>query len=46
VELGPAGEADIHRENGRTKPMHSTPDPDARLFKKAKGHEARLDYVR
>src|SRR5262249_54877975 len=31
--------------NERTRPMHRRPTPDARLFKKSKGSEAKLSYL-
>src|ERR1700675_596911 len=42
---GPGGEVDFHREKRKNQTHGSTTDPDARLFKKSKGSEAKLGYL-
>src|ERR1700682_1064080 len=42
---GPAGEVDFHGEKRKNQTHASTTDPDARLFKKSKGSEAKLGYM-
>src|SRR5579872_1510542 len=42
---GPGGEVDFHGEKRKNQTHGSTTDPDARLFKKSKGSEARLGYL-
>jgi transposase len=42
---GPAGEADFHGEKRKNQTHASTTDPDARLFRKSKGSEAKLNYM-
>ena len=45
---GPASGAasgDFHRDRRRNATHRSTTDPDARLYKKARGHEATLAYL-
>jgi transposase len=42
---GPGGEVDFHREKRKNQTHESTTDPDARLFKKSKGSEAKLGYL-
>src|SRR5713101_3484552 len=42
---GPAGEVDFHGEKRKNETHASTTDPDARLFKKSKGSEAKLNYM-
>ncbi len=39
---GPGGEVDFHGEKRKNQTHESTTDPDARLFKKSKGSEAKL----
>ena len=39
------GEVDFHGEQRRNQTHESTSDPDARLFKKSKGSEAKLSYL-
>src|SRR3984957_5536769 len=40
---GPGGEVDFHGEKRTNQTHASTTDPDARLFKKSKGSEAKLN---
>jgi len=42
---GPGGEVDFHGERRSNETHRSTTDPDARLYKKSKGAEARLCYL-
>src|SRR6266513_3377525 len=42
---GRNGERDFHGEKRRNQTHASTTDPDARLFKKSKGSEAKLGYL-
>ena len=42
---GPGGEVDFHKEKRKNQTHESTTDPDARLFKKSKGSEAKLGYL-
>ena len=42
---GPGGEVDFHKEQRTNQTHESTTDPDARLFKKSKGSEAKLGYL-
>ena len=42
---GPGGEVDFHREKRKNQTHGSTTDPDARLFRKSKGSEAKLGYL-
>jgi hypothetical protein len=42
---GPGGEVDVHKEKRTNQTHESTTDPDARLFKKSKGSEAKLGYL-
>ena len=42
---GPAGEVDFHGEKRKNQTHASTTDPDARLFRKSKGSEAKLSYL-
>src|SRR5207245_10725623 len=42
---GPGGEVDFHGEKRKNQTHGSTTDPDARLFKKSKGSEAKLGYL-
>src|ERR1700719_1546912 len=42
---GPGGEVDFHGEKRTNQTHESTTDPDARLFKKSKGSEAKLGYL-
>jgi transposase len=42
---GPAGEVDFHGEKRKNQTHASTTDPDARLFRKSKGSEAKLNYM-
>lgn len=42
---GPGGEVDFHGEKRKNQTHGSTTDPDARLFKKSRGSEARLGYL-
>ena len=42
---GPAGEVDFHGEKRKNQTHGSTTDPDARLFRKSKGSEAKLNYM-
>ena len=42
---GPGGEVDFHGEKRKNQTHESTTDPDARLFKKSKGSEAKLGYL-
>jgi Transposase DDE domain len=42
---GPGGEADFHGEKRKNQTHESTTDPEARLFKKSKGSEAKLGYL-
>jgi hypothetical protein len=44
-KLPPGGEVDFHREKRKNQTHASTTDPDARLFKKSKGSEAKLNYM-
>jgi transposase len=39
------GEVDFHGEKRRNQTHKSTSDPDARLYKKSKGSEAKLSYL-
>src|SRR6266849_1694663 len=39
------GEVDFHGEKRKNQTHESTTDPDARLFKKSKGSEAKLGYL-
>src|SRR5258706_7874151 len=41
---GPGGEVDFHKEKRKKQTNESTTDPDARMFKKSKGSEAKLGY--
>src|SRR5207249_1789874 len=42
---GAGGEVDFHGEKRKNQTHRSTTDPDARLFKKSKGSEAKLGYL-
>ena len=42
---GAGGEVDFHREKRNNKTHESTTDPDARLFRKSQGSEAKLSYL-
>ena len=42
---GPGGEVDFHGEKRNNKTHESTTDPDARLFRKSQGSEAKLSYL-
>ena len=42
---GPGGAVDFHGEKRKNQTHASTTDPDARLFKKSKGSEAKLNYM-
>src|SRR5436190_2496972 len=42
---GAGGEVDFHGEKRKNQTHVSTTDPDARLFKKSKGSEAKLGYL-
>ena len=42
---GPGGEVDFHKEKRKNQTHESSTDPDARLFKKSKGSEAKLGYL-
>jgi transposase len=42
---GPAGEVDFHGEKRKNQTHASTTDPDARLFRKSTGSEAKLNYM-
>jgi len=42
---GPGGEVDFHGEKRKNQTHESTTDPEARLFKKSKGSEAKLGYL-
>ena len=45
---GPSGngrEVDFHGEKRSNETHHSTTDPDARLYKKSKGSEAKMSYL-
>jgi DDE family transposase len=42
---GLGGEVDFHKEKRTNQTHESTTDPDARLFKKSKGSEAKLGYL-
>ena len=42
---GAGGEVDFHGEKRKNQTQESTTDPDARLFKKSKGSEAKLSYL-
>ena len=42
---GPAGAVDFHGEKRKNQTHASTTDPDARLFRKSKGSEAKLHYM-
>jgi hypothetical protein len=42
---GAAGEVDFHGEKRKNETHESTTDPDARLFKKSRGSEAKLSYL-
>ena len=39
------GDVDLHGEKRKNETHESTTDPDARLFKKSKGSEAKLSYL-
>src|SRR6202042_3995710 len=38
-------EGDFHREKRRNETHRSTTDPDARLYRKSKGSEAKMSYL-
>jgi len=42
---GAGGDVDFHGEKRKNQTHKSTTDPDARLFKKSKGSEAKLSYL-
>src|SRR6202050_11404 len=42
---GPGGEVNFHGEKRKNQTHESTTDPEARLFKKSKGSEAKLGYL-
>jgi transposase len=42
---GPGGEVDFHGEKRNNQTHESTTDPDARLFRKSQGSEAKLSYL-
>ena len=42
---GAEGDVDFHGEKRKNQTHKSTTDPDARLFKKSKGSEAKLSYL-
>jgi transposase len=42
---GPGGEFDFHGEKRKNETHESTTDPEARLFRKSKGSEAKLGYL-
>ena len=42
---GPGGEVNFHGEKRKNQTHASTTDPEARLFKKSKGSEAKLGYL-
>ena len=42
---GAGGEVDFHGEKRNNKTHESTTDPDARLFRKSQGSEAKLSYL-
>jgi hypothetical protein len=42
---GAGGEVDFHGEKRKNQTHGSTTDPDARLFRKSKGSEAKLGYL-
>jgi transposase len=42
---GAAGEVDFHGEKRKNQTHESTSDPEARLFKKSRGSEAKLGYL-
>src|SRR6202041_2733984 len=42
---GAAGEVDFHGEKRKNETHESTTDPDAQLFRKSKGSEAKLSYL-
>src|SRR3989475_10770684 len=42
---GASGEVDFHGEERRKQTHQSTTDPEARLYKKSKGSEAKLSYL-
>jgi transposase len=42
---GAGGEVDFHGEKRSNQTQESTSDPDARLYKKSKGSEAKLSYL-
>src|ERR1700719_3648943 len=42
---GAGGEVDFHGEKRKNQTHGSTTDPDARLFRKSKGSEAKLSYL-
>jgi transposase len=42
---GPGEEVDFHGEKRKNETHESTTDPEARLFKKSKGSEAKLGYL-
>lgn len=42
---GAGGDVDFHGEKRKNETHASTTDPDARLFKKSKGSEAKLSYL-
>ena len=43
--LGPGGESDFHGDKRKNLTHESTTDPEARLFKKSRGSEAKLGYL-
>src|SRR3989442_10933114 len=42
---GASGEGDFHGEKRRNQTHPPTPDPEARLYQKSKGSEAKLSYL-
>jgi len=42
---GPGGESDFHGDKRKNQTHESTTDPEARLFKKSRGSEAKLGYL-
>src|SRR4030088_3336187 len=42
---GVGGDVDFHGEKRKNETHESTTDPDARLFQKSKGSEAKLSYL-
>src|SRR6202046_623839 len=42
---GPGGEVNFHGEKRKNQTHESTTDPEARLFKKSRGSEAKLGYL-